>query len=36
MTDPVVVDGRNIFEPDIMQKHGFVYFGIGRNNNDEA
>ncbi|TVQ95730.1 MAG: UDP-glucose/GDP-mannose dehydrogenase family protein [Deltaproteobacteria bacterium] len=27
---PVVFDGRNLYEPDRMQKHGFVHFSIGR------
>ena len=27
---PVVFDGRNIFEPDLMREHGFDYFAIGR------
>jgi UDPglucose 6-dehydrogenase len=27
---PVVVDGRNIFDPAIMEAHGFIYRAIGR------
>lgn len=27
---PVIIDGRNIFNPDEMKKIGFVYKGIGR------
>ncbi len=27
---PVLVDARNIFEPDVAQKAGFIYSGIGR------
>jgi UDPglucose 6-dehydrogenase len=27
---PVVVDGRNIFDPGTMKKHGFTYKSIGR------
>lgn len=30
MRRPVVVDGRNIFEPDAMREMGFVYRGVGR------
>jgi UDPglucose 6-dehydrogenase len=30
MRRPIVVDGRNIFEPDKMKRLGFVYEGIGR------
>jgi len=32
MTNPVIFDGRNIFSPDNMEKHGIVYYGIGRGN----
>jgi UDPglucose 6-dehydrogenase len=31
MRRPVVVDGRNIYDPDEMRRLGFVYRGIGRN-----
>jgi len=30
MRQPVVFDGRNIFDPVRMRERGFVYFGIGR------
>jgi UDPglucose 6-dehydrogenase len=30
MRRPVVVDGRNIYDPAIMRGHGFTYRGIGR------
>jgi UDPglucose 6-dehydrogenase len=30
MADPVIFDGRNIYEPREMRKKGFTYFGIGR------
>jgi UDPglucose 6-dehydrogenase len=30
MKQPVVFDGRNIFDPARMRERGFVYFGIGR------
>ncbi|MHB8763234.1 MAG: UDP-glucose dehydrogenase family protein [Deferrisomatales bacterium] len=29
MADPVVFDGRNIYEPRDMRKRGFTYFGMG-------
>lgn len=29
---PIVFDGRNIYQPKIMEKLGFTYFCIGRNN----
>jgi UDPglucose 6-dehydrogenase len=31
MRRPVVVDGRNIYDPPTMRELGFVYLGIGRN-----
>ncbi|MDQ6637460.1 MAG: UDP-glucose 6-dehydrogenase, partial [Candidatus Dormibacteraeota bacterium] len=31
MRRPVVVDGRNIYDPARMRSLGFVYRGIGRN-----
>ncbi len=30
MADPVIFDGRNIYEPAEMRKKGFTYFGMGR------
>jgi UDPglucose 6-dehydrogenase len=30
MRQPVVVDGRNIYDPVVMRGHGFTYRGIGR------
>jgi UDPglucose 6-dehydrogenase len=30
MQRPIVVDGRNIYEPDRMRTHGFVYRAVGR------
>jgi UDPglucose 6-dehydrogenase len=30
MRRPVVVDGRNIYDPDTMRELGFVYRGVGR------
>ncbi len=30
MRRPVVVDGRNIYDPAVMRGHGFTYRGIGR------
>ncbi|MEM7081331.1 MAG: UDP-glucose/GDP-mannose dehydrogenase family protein [Pseudomonadota bacterium] len=36
LTHPVVFDGRNVYEPALMSKHGFTYFGIGRNNAAES
>jgi UDPglucose 6-dehydrogenase len=30
MAFPVVVDGRNVFEPNVMAAAGFTYFPTGR------
>jgi UDPglucose 6-dehydrogenase len=30
MRRPVLVDGRNLFDPDLMRDRGFVYRGVGR------
>jgi len=30
MRRPVIVDGRNIFDPGAMRERGFVYRGVGR------
>jgi len=33
MQTPIVFDGRNLFEPELMARHGFEYLGIGRGEN---
>jgi UDPglucose 6-dehydrogenase len=30
LREPVVFDGRNIYDPKVMREKGFVYYGIGR------
>jgi len=30
LKNAVIFDGRNLYEPDHMRRHGFVYYGIGR------
>jgi UDPglucose 6-dehydrogenase len=30
MKEPVIFDGRNIYDPKIMESKGFFYYGIGR------
>jgi UDPglucose 6-dehydrogenase len=30
MRYPIVVDGRNLFEPAVMGSHGFTYISVGR------
>ncbi|WP_028672678.1 UDP-glucose dehydrogenase family protein [Saccharospirillum impatiens] len=31
LTDPVIFDGRNLYEPKRMQKKGITYYSVGRN-----
>jgi UDPglucose 6-dehydrogenase len=33
MKTPVFVDGRNVYEPEVMREAGFIYRGIGRGYN---
>ena len=30
---PVVFDGRNLYEPEMLERHGLVYYAIGRGRN---
>jgi UDPglucose 6-dehydrogenase len=30
LKEPVILDGRNLFDPDRMSRIGFEYVGIGR------
>lgn len=30
MANPLIFDGRNIYDPKVMWEHGFTYFGVGR------
>lgn len=30
LSNPVIIDGRNIYEPDLVERHGLEYYGIGR------
>jgi UDPglucose 6-dehydrogenase len=30
MVTPVIVDGRNLYEPEYMRQQGFVYYSVGR------
>ena len=30
LKEPVIFDGRNIYDPKVMKEKGFVYYGIGR------
>jgi len=33
LNQPVIFDGRNIFEPSLLEHLGFIYYGIGRGAN---
>jgi UDPglucose 6-dehydrogenase len=30
LRNPVIFDGRNLYDPEVMREHGFTYFPIGR------
>jgi UDPglucose 6-dehydrogenase len=30
MNQPIVIDGRNLYDPSEMQERGFTYWGVGR------
>ena len=30
LKEPVIFDGRNLFDPERLEKRGFTYYGIGR------
>ncbi|NTU70047.1 hypothetical protein HGB13_04525, partial [bacterium] len=30
LKQPVIFDGRNIYNPDVMEQFGFTYYSIGR------
>ncbi|WP_286239740.1 UDP-glucose dehydrogenase family protein [Neptuniibacter halophilus] len=30
LINPVVIDGRNMYEPELVERHGLEYYGIGR------
>jgi UDPglucose 6-dehydrogenase len=30
LRQPIIIDGRNLFEPDEMSRLGFIYRGFGR------
>jgi UDPglucose 6-dehydrogenase len=30
LSSPVIFDGRNLYDPQLMQRFGFTYYGIGR------
>jgi len=34
LKDPVIFDGRNIYDPEMLKLHGITYYAIGRSNVD--
>jgi UDPglucose 6-dehydrogenase len=30
MRQPIILDGRNIWDPELLTSLGFTYFGVGR------
>jgi UDPglucose 6-dehydrogenase len=34
LTEPVIVDGRNLYDPSLMENLGFRYYAIGRGENE--
>jgi UDPglucose 6-dehydrogenase len=32
MQRPLILDGRNLYDPQLLEKMGFAYQGIGRRN----
>lgn len=36
LSTPVIIDGRNLYEPDILRDLGFVYYAIGRGHGTET
>jgi UDPglucose 6-dehydrogenase len=30
LASPLIFDGRNIYDPELLQSKGFTYYGIGR------
>lgn len=36
LVNPVIFDGRNLYEPERMQEHGFEYYAVGRGKSIQA
>ena len=36
LRDPVIFDGRNLYDPDYLGQLGFSYYGIGRGTGDRG
>ena len=35
LTDPIIFDGRNLYDPKLMSEMGFDYYGIGRHSRSD-
>ena len=33
LREPVVFDGRNLYEPEMLERHDLIYYAIGRGRN---
>ena len=33
---PIVIDGRNLYDPEVMLEHGFTYVSVGRPTNYQS
>jgi UDPglucose 6-dehydrogenase len=33
LKEPVVFDGRNLYEPEMLERYGLIYYAIGRGRN---
>lgn len=36
LKEPVIFDGRNLYDPKHLAREGFIYYAIGRNSNNQA
>lgn len=36
LKEPVIFDGRNLYDPKHLAREGFIYYSIGRNGNNQA
>ena len=36
LNDPVIIDGRNLYDPGVLQTFGITYYGIGRGKSVKA
>ncbi len=36
LSESIIFDGRNLYNPELMQEKGFTYYGIGRGESIKA